>query len=534
MFWACVMADSRFSSRGFEFSAYLSEEIIRSIWGRYANMTATVSYRFFGVIQGDTLTHKCNLYYPHPAFVEAFKTRIGESMPLQMVNSRGRTPLKRRQSHAISSLTSTGGKRVGRGQPAKYLPIRADNVAKLLESPLRPVCQSSVYHLLAMSKGASDPSQIPVRYIQHADTGGRLYECSHLQGVTRHVRSVALAGLWDYDISNCHFSLIAQAVEPYGVEIPTIRKYLLNKKYYRQALQTTLQSVTSARVNPKHVKEAIISLAYGASLTYSPSLAEMFDDPNVYNAFRQNSWVQQIAAELTKCRNAILSRYPLRGSRRQVTNAMGLRRSFSKGEDKQALSFVITGMEARILGAVLQRWGSEIVLCIHDGWVASTRIPIDEMELEILRMTKYRVRIEGGRIVPMTTSECAGCAQFAERLKAEPDQWFTSLRSEVGKTKGLSLCDPAPRQLPGVPGVNSQPIPSVVQDFPKHPNASPLFDPDFRGSGLYVTSRPRWNVGPNFRGVTARGGRPRGSRNRVKVGSPSGIDITTPEGNTLK
>jgi hypothetical protein len=507
MLWACVTTDSRFKSHGFEFGAYLSEKVIRSIWGRYSNMTETMGYRYFGVIQGDTLSHKCSLYYPHPAFVEAFKELIGDSTALDLMDIHLKTPVKRKPSLPISSVTSTGGKRVGCGQPAKLLPIRTHDLYEVLRVPLRPECESSVYHLIAMSKGASDPTQIPVRYIQHADTGGRLYESNHVQGITRHIRSVALAGLWDYDISNCHFSLIVQAVEPYGVAIPTITEYLLNKKDRRQALQTALQSVTSEKVNPKHVKEAIISLAYGASLTYSPSLAEMFDDPNVYNAFRQNSWVQQIAAELTECRNAILSRYPLRGSRRQVTNAMGLRRSFSKGEDKQALSFVITGMEARILDAVLQRWGSEIVLCIHDGWVARTRIPIDEMELEILRMTKYRVRIEENRIVPMTASECPGCAQFAERLKAEPDQWFTSPQSEVGKTKGL----PGPG-APIAPPVSGTPAPSKGWADPEHPNASPLFDPNFRGDSLYVTTRPPWNVSPHFRGVTARGGRPRGSR----------------------
>jgi hypothetical protein len=525
IFCACVKAHGRFRSQDFQFGAYLSEKVIRSIWGRYTNMTEQIGYRYFGVIQGDSVSHKCSLYYPHPALVEAYKDSIDTSDALNLVDIQGKKSLRRKPSLPISGVTSTGGRRRGRGQPAKYLPIRADDVAKLARSDVRPECEGSIYHLLAISKGASDPTQIPVRYIQHADTGGRLYESNHLQGITRHIRSVALAGHWDYDISNCHFSLIAQAVEPYGVEIPTIRKYLLNKKYYRQALQTTLQSVTSARVNPKHVKEAIISLAYGASLTYSPSLAELFEDSSVYNAFRQNSWVQQIAAELTKCRNAILSRYPLRGSRRQVTNAMGLRRSFPKGEDKKALSFVITGMEARILDAVLQRWGSEIVLCIHDGWVARTRIPIDEMELEILRMTKYRVRIEGGRIVPMTASECVGCARFAERLKAEPDQWFTSAESVVGKTKGL----PGPTAPIGPP-VSGTPAPSKGWADPKHPNASPLFDPDFRGSGLYVTSRPRWNVGPNFRGVTARGGRPRGSRNRATTSLVRTVDSASAEG----
>jgi hypothetical protein len=209
---------------------------------------------------------------------------------------------------------------------------------------------------------------------------------------------------------------------------------------------------------------------------------------------------------------------------------MGLRRSFSKSEDNEAFSFVITGMEARILDAVVRRWGSEIVLCIHDGWVSRTPIPVHEIEAEILRETEYSVAIEGEQIPSNGTPECDGCKKYSDQLKANSDQWVTSVQSEVGKTKGLSLRDPAPGRLPGLPAVNSQPTSSVVQDFPGHPNACPLFDPHFRGSSLYVTSRPRWNVGPNFRGVTARGGRPRGSRNRATTALVRTVDSASAEG----
>jgi hypothetical protein len=510
-FWACESADSRFDAKTREFGAYLSSEIMISIWGSYPKMTRSVGFRYFGALQGDNLSHKVNLYYPNPEFVEAFKAFIRSPQPLTTINAAGQPALKRKPRQAIDSETPSGARRSGEGQPSAYLPIRLEALQALREDQLRPECRRSLYHLLTLSKVSNNPNEVPIRYVQHADSGGRLYEENNLQGVTRHIRSVALAGLWDYDISNCHFTLISQLVKLRGLSTPDIDEYLRNKRDRRSQLRKVLERASSTSVAEDDVKSAIISLAYGASLGYSPALAELFDNPDVHNAFRRDRWVMALESELRRCRDTLLGAYETNAGDYRILNRAGLQRSFSARDANRAFSFLVTGAEALILETVLKRWGPEIVLCIHDGWVAQSELSIVDMESEIREKTGFEVTIEGGQIVPNTVVECDGCAEYSHRRNREPDQWDSDVDVASNKTKGTTPILGGGSEASSVPGVGCG---SSRRAYLGHPNDDPCFDADFRGSGWYITRRCSWNVSPNFRGVTARGGRPRGSRNR--------------------
>jgi len=510
-FWACESADSRFAAKTLEFGAYLSSKIMISIWGSYPKMTRSVGFRYFGASQGDNLSHKVNLYYPNPEFVEAFKAFIRSPQPLTTINAAGQPALKRKPRQAIDSETSSGARRRGDGQPSAYLPIRLEALRALRDDQLRPACRSSLYHLLTLSKLSSNPDELPVRYVQHSGSGGRLYEVNHLQGVTRHIRSVALAGLWDYDISNCHFTLITQLIKPLGLSTPTIDDYLRNKRDHRSRLRVLLEQVSSTSVDENDVKEAIISIAYGASLGYSPALADLFKNKVVHEAFRRDKWVCALKSELSACCTSVLDEYRNKAGGYRVVNRMGIRRFFSKRHKNKAFSFLVTGAEALILETVLNRWGPEVVLCIHDGWVAQSELSIVDMESEIREKTGFEVTIEGGQIVPKTVVECDGCAEYSQHRNREPDQWDSDVDVASNKTKGTTLVLGGSSEAPSVPGVGCG---SSRRAYLGHPNDDPCFDADFRSNGLYVTHRCSWNVSPNIRGVTARGGRPRGSRNR--------------------
>jgi len=530
-FWACESVDSRFAAKTLEFSAYLSSKIMIAIWGSYPTMTRGVGFRYFGALQGDNLSHKVNLYYPNPEFVEAFKAVIRSPQALTAINAAGKSALKRKPRQAIDSETSSGARRSGEGQPSAHLPIRLQALRALRDDQLRPACRSSLYHLLTLSKLSSNPDELPVRYVQHSVSGGRLYEQSHLQGVTRHIRSVALAGLWDYDISNCHFTLISQLVKKSGQSTPIIDDYLCNKRARRSRLHELLMSISSTSIEKDDVKSAIISLAYGASLGYSPALAELFENVDAHNEFRRDKWVKDLASELSVCRDTLLGRYRTKVGTYQICNEIGVRRSFSIREKNEAFSFLVTGVEALILDTVLKRWGPQIVLCIHDGWVATDELSITDMESEILEQTGFSVSIEGGQITPKTTLECVGCAEYSIEKNRKPDQWDSAVGIVPNKTKGVTSAPCAGPEVPGLPDGSRA---TFRRAFPGHPNDDSCFDADFRGSGLYVTHRCSWSVSPNFRGVTARGGRPRGSRNRRSSIKNLENLSPDPDGNTLK
>jgi hypothetical protein len=500
MFWACVSADGRFTSEGVEFGAHLALPVIKSIWGTFKAMTEAVGYRYFGTLKGDNLSHQANLYYPHPAFCEAFKAFIRSTPLVPMMDRAGAPILRRKPSLPISGTTSSGGRRHGEGQPAPCIPIDLPALARLRDDQLGHACRRSLYHLLTLGKAARVTGEVPVRYVQHGDTGGRLYECHHLQGITRHVRSVALQGLWDYDISNCHFTLISQLIKPFGVCVDTMTHYLSHKRECRTQLHTALASASGQAVDESDVKSAILSLAYGASLGVSPALEKLFANRAVHEAFRQNPWVKELGDELRQCREHILGEFSAAGGGYRIVNAMGFRRAFGPREVNQAFSFVVTGVEARILDSVLRRRGSDIVLCIHDGWVSTTELSISEMEADIYRDTEFEVSIEGGQITEAASPECTSCAEYSKPKKTSMDQWDSPNESALDEIKGTY------RARPYGPGARAR---SCVDEFPGHPNAHRLFDEDFRGGSLYLSRRCSWNVGPNFIGVSARGGRRR-------------------------
>lgn len=104
---------------------------------------------------------------------------------------------------------------------------------------------------------------IPVRYREAQS--GRLYATDlNLQNCPRPVRFAALAGGWDYDINNCHFSILAQLSERAGFACPAIQSYLQNKDQVRARLAEVADADTDA------IKKCLIALIYDAPLSKSP------------------------------------------------------------------------------------------------------------------------------------------------------------------------------------------------------------------------------------------------------------------------
>lgn len=69
----------------------------------------------------------------------------------------------------------------------------------------------------------------PHRYVQSGS--GRLYATGlNLQSCPTLIKQAALAGHWEYDFSNCHFSILTQMAAKYGFVCSAISEYLANKK----------------------------------------------------------------------------------------------------------------------------------------------------------------------------------------------------------------------------------------------------------------------------------------------------------------
>ena len=70
-----------------------------------------------------------------------------------------------------------------------------------------------------------------------------------------------MAGLYDIDIENCHYSILAQMAAAHGHQCTVINNYLDNKRQFREALAAEFG------ISMRQVKDALIALIYGAKFS---------------------------------------------------------------------------------------------------------------------------------------------------------------------------------------------------------------------------------------------------------------------------
>ena len=520
VFWDCVTRSRKRADGKAAFSAYLTSQHIRSICGRFEHMTK-IGRKYFMGLQGDNISKKPNLYTPFAALIDAYQSCAVSPGDVEFLDNHGRARKRTKPKAAISSKTSSGGKRGGKGQLLNYLPIDVEALQSMLASSPCAACQHSIHQLLILRKSHGAAASVPIRYIQHADSGGRLFEENGVQEITRKVRSVALAGLWSYDISNCHFTLMSQLAHRRGVATPCIDDYLCNKAARRAEIRQALEDMTGAVVAAADVKEALIALAYGMSLSKFGALKTIFENAGVEYAFARNPWVLSLREELLASRRALLQQYKRKSGGFLITNAQGFRQTFGARGYGGALSFLITGVESLVLDQVLQGWGSELVLCIHDGWVARKKLPVAEIVERIERTTGFRVAIEAHQIEPVSCDRCDGREKISVHEKTQYKHEDTVLDGALGETKEGKRASDGPQG--GTPPTDLTQVASMASSVILSEGRSsastgqgPLSKNTW-GFGLVLSQRCRWSTGDGYKGLTANGGRPLGSKTRSRA-----------------
>lgn len=230
-----------------------------------------------------------------------------------------------------------------------------------------------------------------IRFYYCESSSGRLYgEGLHLQNTSRIVRNAALDGLYDYDISNCHFSIMYQLCERQGVILNNVRHYMNNKSQIRKDISEYVG------VEEDKIKKALISLMYGAILSSSPcsSIPDTIGKEQV-DKFIKHSFVNGLYNELKKNKKVLISNAKKNGQ--NYLNAMN--KSTNINEKKSSiLSHLIQGVEASILNIIGEIHGDNIVLLQHDGWVSKIKIDKVKLMQNIYDRSGFNIMIEEEKI----------------------------------------------------------------------------------------------------------------------------------------
>lgn len=245
-----------------------------------------------------------------------------------------------------------------------------------------------------------------VMHLYKESDSGRLYAQGgvSLCGVPREFRKAALVGLWDYDVKNCHFDIIAQMAKGIGVHCGAIENYLDNKEDVRKEIADTIG------ISYDETKTCLLSVMYGAKSEawywYKNAIPDNIGE-DAARRLNDLPLFADIANDVKRARQAILAHVRQGGLAHAKLNRQGgLVNAFEKSikmdehSDEQALAHLIQGIEAKALEACTELHPDEIVLLQHDGFTATKQLDVAALEQAIKAATGYALEFEEEQVSP--------------------------------------------------------------------------------------------------------------------------------------
>ena len=248
-----------------------------------------------------------------------------------------------------------------------------------------------VRHLirLAQTKPAGR-GYVAHRYVQASS--GRLYAKGwNLQNAGIIVKQAALAGLWEYDFANCHYSILMQMAAQFGCQCDAIQHYLDNKRMVRESI------ASGAGIGIDQAKVCLLAIMYGARQTLWPTNAipTEIGTEAAERLFKVDLFAG-IHADIQRARKVIVKQWP-RDRQGRIANMFG-RSIGGRHSPEEILAHLIQGVEATALRGILTLYQEEIVLVQHDGFASRHRLDTDAIEKAAAMATGYVLQAEEKRI----------------------------------------------------------------------------------------------------------------------------------------
>jgi len=243
--------------------------------------------------------------------------------------------------------------------------------------------------IVTKARSAHWPGFVLHRYFEIES--GRVYVdgVGNLQNCYRVLREAAMAGLYDIDIENCHYSILAQMAASSGYQCTEVLHYLDNKKAVRESLAAEFS------ISTRQAKDALIALIYGAkfSVRAKDALPKIFNkDPKLAKRIYEHPKFMALQNDITGARQAVLAGHPI--TNRTIKNCAGLVMRLDGSNDRQQLAHLLQGVEVVALEAAYRLYPKEIVLLQHDGFAATCPLDTKRIEQAMLEATGYRLEVE--------------------------------------------------------------------------------------------------------------------------------------------
>ncbi len=243
--------------------------------------------------------------------------------------------------------------------------------------------------LVSKARNARWPGYVLHRYQEYES--GRVYVDgpANLANCYRVLRQAAMAGLYDLDIENCHYSILAQMAASHGYQCTAVQAYLDNKKQVRNSLSAEFG------ISKRQAKEALIALIYGArfSVRAKDALPKIFNgDPALALRVYESPLFLTLRDDIAGARSAVLKAQEV--TRRTIRNCRGLTIRLDDSNGRQQLAHLLQGVEVTALEAAYRLYPKEIVLLQHDGFTATEPLDTKRIEAAMQEATGYQLPVE--------------------------------------------------------------------------------------------------------------------------------------------
>lgn len=283
--------------------------------------------------------------------------------------------------------------------------------------------------ILMCRTNAAGVGFIAHRYVE-ADAGRLSARGINLQGCSGLIRRAALQGGYDLDVSNCHLTITEKLARERGVQCPDIHRYLANKEPMRKQLGRR------HLLTRDEVKQCLIAVVYGASVSPDPdhsSIAALIGARRATTLCYDPDF-RGIAADVRRARSAILKSWPT--GKQRFHNAVGGSiplidpKTGEATTPAQRLACIVQGEEARMLRAVVRKYGAQIVLVQHDGWTSSCPMDTAEIEALIEHETGFRVTVDQEEIEPIIPAKLPNILKA--RFSCKTNDFDSLWAAEIG------------------------------------------------------------------------------------------------------
>lgn len=406
--------------------AAFSSKAQEKLWGNRRTRNAYVG-EYFSVIQGDNIGGMWNSFLPMDFMGRALMEFLRSPKPMVLREPGGKKMAMPRNvvlsravrhhpevKHAKHSVWA-------RVRPSATVPLNQVALEQFIDNSPTSYHQLSALRLLRLSRNTLCPGEIPVLYRQ-ASTG-RISECQFgLQSTPREVLSAALSGCWDYDIQNAHFGIFAQWARKLRKRTPVVDEYMGHKRVIREDL------ARHCAVPIEDIKESLVGLLYGATLHPDPEHARIADllGAEGHRLFSAHPFVRGLKQEISRIGGHIVDDLPRHAG--EYGNALGIYVPPAESRPKpRLLCHGLQGVEGKILKTVIERFGINILLPMHDGWVVRDRLSRIELETLITEVTGFELAVEEVQLPKYPPkADGGGALHFADSAPSATDGLWVS------------------------------------------------------------------------------------------------------------